>query len=53
MGPKRMRLAQHMKGFQQAGFARAVMTADQVDMGIEIERGTTQVSKISQAQLTD
>ena len=53
MGAKRLRLTQYVNGFQQTGFARSVLTADQIKTTIEIECRTLEVSEIRQAKLTD
>jgi len=53
MRAERVGLAQYVNGFEQAGFTRSILTDDKVEMRIEVERGTTQVSEIRQTNLTD
>ena len=53
MGAKRTRLAQHINGFEQAGFARTIVTADQIDSRVELECDLIEISEMGQAELTD
>ena len=48
-----MRLAKNVNGLQQTGLAGTIIADNQVEPRIKIKGGTAQISKISQAQLTD